>query len=196
MGVAKTGYAGSTVALSPSLSRSALLTPGQVVFPAREALIALLAINHPGIASRFADDLSGLDFASRDIARIIDVLLGALSDPRAETADLKAAIDRAGLSVIGARIEGAVGALGLVGVGPGEAEADAEEVLRQALALHRRARALHKDLKSAEIALGEAATDENLIRLREIQAELAGIDGREAVVEGFGASAGRIHSGL
>jgi len=45
-------------------------------------------------------------------------------------------------------------------------------------------------------ALGEAATDENLIRLREIQAELAGIEGREAVVEGFGISAGRPSSGL
>jgi DNA primase len=184
------------VAPSASLTRSALLTPGQASFPPREALLALVAINHPRLASRYSEELAGLDFASRDIARILNALLGALSDPHAETADLKAAIARAGLGAIEARIETTVGNLGLVGVGAGEAEGDAEEVLRQALALHRRARALHKDLKSAEIALGEAATDENLIRLREIQAELAGIDGREAVVEGFGATTGRSHSGL
>ena len=195
-GVAKAGFIGSPVALSASLSRSALFAPGRVVFPAREALIALIAINHPALADRYSEELAGLDLVSRDIAKVVDVLLGALTDPRAETADLKAAIERAGLSAIGQRIEAAVGQLGLVGVGPAEAETDAEEVLRQALALHRRARALHKDLKSAEIALAEAASDENLIRLREIQAELAGIDGREAVVEGFGATAGRTHSGL
>jgi DNA primase len=81
-------------------------------------------------------------------------------------------------------------------VRPDAEERDAEEVLKQALALHRRARALHKELRSAELALGEDATDENLNRLREIQAELSGIEGREAMIEGFGLSVGRQSTGL
>ena len=40
--------------------------------------------------------------------------------------------------------------------------------------------------KSAELALGEDANEHNLAKLREIQAELSGIEGREAAVEGFG----------
>jgi DNA primase len=57
--------------------------------------------------------------------------------------------------------------------------------------LHRRARALHKELKSAETALGQNATEQNLDRLREIQAELAALEGREAALEGFGLMSGR-----
>lgn len=192
----RAGYAAMPLSLSPSLARSGLLTPGSVPFPAREALIALIGLNHPGVAARFAEDLAALDLSSREIGRFLEVILGALADPRAEAADLRAAVDRSGLAAVTHRIEAAAGQLGLIGVSRDSAEGDAEEVLRQALALHRRARALHRELKSAEIALGEAATDENLIRLREIQAELAGIDGREAVVEGFGSTAGRNHSGL
>ncbi|NDA47704.1 MAG: DNA primase, partial [Alphaproteobacteria bacterium] len=71
------------------------------------------------------------------------------------------------------------------------AEIDAEGALRQALALHRRARALHKELKSVEMALAEDPSEDNLARLREIQAELTTLDGREATLEGFGIMSGR-----
>ena len=62
------------------------------------------------------------------------------------------------------------------------AELDAEEALRQALALHRRSRALHKDLKSAEKELAEDPSDENLARMREIQAEIATLRGNSLTI--------------
>ena len=57
--------------------------------------------------------------------------------------------------------------------------------------MHRRARTLNKELKSAEMALALDDSEENLARLREIQRELQGVEGREAAIEGFGASFGR-----
>jgi DNA primase len=71
---------------------------------------------------------------------------------------------------------------------------EVEIALRQALALHQRSRSLHKELKSAEIALAETSSEESFAHLREIQTELAGLEGREAAAEGFGASQGSIGS--
>jgi DNA primase len=76
-------------------------------------------------------------------------------------------------------------------VRPEGAEEDAETSLKQCLALHRRARALNKELKLAEFALGQEVNEENFARLREIKLELAALDGREAALEGFGLMSGR-----
>jgi DNA primase len=69
--------------------------------------------------------------------------------------------------------------------------ADAEEVLKQALSLHRRARALRLELQLAELALGKDSSEANLGRLKDIQAQLSALGGIEAAVEGFGAQSGR-----
>ena len=71
------------------------------------------------------------------------------------------------------------------------AETDAGEVLKQALTLHRRARALHKELQLAELALGKDSSEANLGRLKDIQAQLTALGGIEAAVEGFGVQSGR-----
>jgi DNA primase len=184
------------VAPSASLARSALLSRGRVAFFPREALIAVLALNHPSLAARYVEDLAGLDFAGRDMPRLMGLILDRLSDPAVGTAQIASAIDGEGLGALRRQIEESAACAGPWPVRPEAAETDAEEVLRQALALHRRARALHRELKSAEIALAEAATEANLNRLREIQAELSGIEGREAAVEGYGISSGRERAGL
>ena len=63
--------------------------------------------------------------------------------------------------------------------------------LKQALSLHRRARALHKELQLAELALGKDFTEANLGRLKDIQTQLSALGGIEAAMEGFGAQSGR-----
>jgi DNA primase len=166
------------------------------VISQREALITLIAVNHPGLAASFAEDLAGVDFASRELGRLLDCVLGRLSDPYIDAPGMRAAVGNAGLGELLGRVERAAGQSTAWCVRPDAEERDAEEVLKQALALHRRARALHKELRSAELALGSDTTDENLNRLREIQAELSGIEGREAMIEGFGLSVGRQSTGL
>ena len=185
------GYLEQSVPASPSLTRSSLFASGRAVISQREALITLIAVNHPRLTAIYAEDLAGLDFANRDLVHLVDSVLGRLSDPYIDAPAVRAAIEKAGQAELLGRVERAAGQSTAWCVRPDAEERDAEEVLKQALALHRRARALHKELRSAELALGEDATDENLNRLREIQAELSGIDGREAMIEGFGLSVGR-----
>ncbi len=190
------GYLDQALPLSQSLARSPLFAAGRTVISPREALIALIAVNHPGLAARYAEDLVGADFASRELVGLLDCVLGRLSDPYIDAPAVRAAISNVGLADLLSRVERAAGQSTAWCVLPDAEERDAEEVLKQALALHRRARALHKELRSAELALGSDTTDENLNRLREIQAELSGIDGREAMIEGFGLSIGRQSTGL
>jgi DNA primase len=190
------GYLDQAVPASPSLARSSLFAAGRAVISQREALITLIAVNHPGLAASYAEDLAGVDFASRELMRLLDCVLGRLSDPYIDAPGMRAAVGNAGLGELLGRVERAAGQSTAWCVRPDAEERDAEEVLKQALALHRRARALHKELRSAELALGLDTTDENLNRLREIQAELSGIEGREAMVEGFGLSIGRQSTGL
>ena len=187
----RAGFANTPVPPSQSLVNSALLSRGRVNFPPREALIVLLLLNHPMLGSRFVEEIAGLEFVGKELADLRDAILARLSvDPEPDRFDLRAAVDRAGHETARRRVE----AMELIAsqkcIRPDAAESDAEEVLRQALALHHRARALHKDLKSAEFALAQDASDEALARLRDIQGELASIEGREAVVEGFGMSSG------
>ena len=190
------GYVDQAVPASPSLARSSLFAAGRAVISQREALITLIAVNHPGLAASFAEDLAGVDFASRELVRLLDCVLGRLSDPYIDAPGMRVAVGNAGLGELLGRVERAAGQSTAWCVRPDAEERDAEEVLKQALALHRRARALHKELRSAELALGSDTTDENLNRLREIQAELSGIEGREAMIEGFGLSVGRQSTGL
>jgi len=69
--------------------------------------------------------------------------------------------------------------------------ADAEFVLKQALGLQRRAWALNRELKLAELALAEEPTEQNFARLRDIKSNLADLAHAEAANESFGAGSGR-----
>ena len=72
---------------------------------------------------------------------------------------------------------------------------DAEHALRQTLALHRKARALNRELKLAEKALAIDAdpeiNEQNFGRLRDIKENLADLANAEAAIEGFGELSGR-----
>jgi DNA primase len=57
--------------------------------------------------------------------------------------------------------------------------------------LHRRFGALHTELQKAEAALAREASEHNLARSRDIQAQLSVLEGTEAVIERFGEASGR-----
>jgi DNA primase len=72
---------------------------------------------------------------------------------------------------------------------------DADQVLRQTLALHRKARALNRELNLAEKALAIEAdpeiNEQNFGMLRDIKENLADLANAEAAIEGFGDLSGR-----
>jgi DNA primase len=190
--------------VSISLASSPLFRTGKSSLSPREGLILLLLLNHPGLISRYVEELADVVFSSEDAAALRDAMIAASEacfgraangdDPAAPSADapgLRAILENEGFAEILQKLA-ATAAHGSHWYAKSEAaEADAEEVLKQALSLHRRAKALHKELQLAELALGKDSSETNLGRLKDIQAQLSALGGIEAAMEGFGAQSGR-----
>ena len=171
------------VALEPLPDQKALA--GKPKDTPREIAIMAIAINHPDLLARYAEEIAGLEFSNKGLASFRDRLLDLAAEPSAEA--LAEALAAAGAAGERDRV------LALAAKTPDwrrlrrEApETDVEQVLRQSLALHRKAGALNRELKLAEKALAEDFNEQNFARLRDIRENLANLAGAEAVVEGFG----------
>jgi DNA primase len=163
---------------------------GRIGMPMREALILLVLLNHPTLIGAHAEDLAHLDLASPDARRICDVLLRH-ADDIGDPEELATMLDAAGFEPMRRRLLGLTALSALWSVRSDASDADAEATLKQALVLHRRSGALHTELQKAEVALAQEASEHNLARLRDIQAQLSALEGTEAVIEGFGEASGR-----
>jgi len=188
--------------VSQNLARSPLLRQDKAGLPPREALILLILLNHPGLLERYVEAVAEIEFSGPDAAALRDALLaitGGTPNLDAQNLDaanlnepsLRAAAKAAGFAGILARLDALAAHASHWCVKAEAAENDAEEVLKQALTLHHRARALHRELQLAELALGKESSEANLGRLRDIQEQLSALGGTEAAVEGFGALSGR-----
>ena len=182
--------------IGASLARSALFGAGQVKAPPREMLILTVMLNHPEILARRAEELGGLDFSGREHQRLRDCLVALAAEPIAGVSELAEAVDAAGLGELRRKLDAAATISSPWSISPAAAEVDAEQVLRQALTLHRRHHALHQALRTAELAyadetLDDAAREMAFARICDIQGQMAAIDGTEASVEGFGIMSGR-----
>ena len=189
---------GASVApmIGASLARSALFASGRVAAPPREALILTLMLNHPELLARYAEDLAMLEFFGPELVRLRNGLVALAGEPWAGQPELAAAVDALGLGEIRRKLDEGATIPALWCVIPAAAEADAEQVLRQALTLHRRHHALHQALRSAQQAYADEMLDDEqgevaFARVRDIQEQLATLDGTEAMIEGFGIMSGR-----
>ena len=77
------------------------------------------------------------------------------------------------------------------GARSGAAREDVLSTWHQLVALHRQWHSLLRELKDAELALGEQSSEANLVWLRDVKARMAEVDGTEALIEGFGELSGR-----
>ena len=132
-----------------------------------------------------AEEIAALDLASRPARDLRDCLL-ALAAPGASHEDLRSGVESAGLDKIRLRIKSNTAISSLWCVKPDASESDAEAVLRQALGLHRKSRALHKEMQLALGAFNEEPNERNLARLVDIRSQLSTLEGAEAALEGFG----------
>jgi DNA primase len=187
--------------VSQSLAKSPLFGPGKPRLPPRDGLILLLLLNHPGLIGRHIEDLAEIAFSSPEAGALRDALLSsaagahlpaqARDEPSPDAPRLRAAVEGQGFGSILQQLDGMAAHASHWYAKAGAADADADEVLKQALSLHRRARRLHRELQLAELALGKDSSEANLGRLKDIQAQLSALGGIEAAVEGFGAQSGR-----
>jgi DNA primase len=183
--------------LSPRMSASSIVRGGRSAFPPREALILFALINHPWLLENHAEELAELEFNYPDADRLRRAILEAVADHEAvDTHALRTAIDKRNLGTLLARLEAP---LSHGADWPARADAAPEDVRpwwTHVVTLHRKSRSLNKELKDAERALAEDASDANLYWLRDVQGRLSALEGAEATIEGFGALSGRKVRGL
>jgi DNA primase len=165
--------------------------------PAREIMILAIALNHPALIGNYCEELAATEFFGAGVSASRDALIAAPADALLSPAALAEWLKGAGHGTACERI------LGLAAkmpnwwcIRPEAAPSDADLVLRQSLALHRRAGALHRDLKLAERLLATEPNDLNLARLLDIKANLADLGDAEAAIDGFGDQSGRLSSAI
>jgi len=180
------------VVVSQQLASSPVHRGHRTAVPRREALILLAALNYPWLLHDHLEELASLEFRHADAERLKSALIdiaahAAMLDAEALKAELAArnlteAMQRIALSITTPSVWGA------------RPEAAPDDVLvtwTQLVALHRQWHSLTRELKDAEQALGQDASEANYLRLRDVKARLARMEGTEALIEGFGASSGR-----
>ena len=180
----------------------------RTAIPRREALILQAAINHPWLLHDHLEELAETEFRHADTrklkAALIDVLAHRFGHEGGQEAghdashrievdrvELLAELTRTGFAELLGRIERTITTPSVWGA---RAEAAAGDVLltwKQLLALHRQWHSLTRELKDAELALGQDNSEANYVRLRDVKSRLSTIDGTEALIEGFGDQSGR-----
>jgi DNA primase len=177
---------------SSYLATSALARGVRTVLPTREALILLAVVNNPWLLETHAEDLAALEFRHPDGDRLRRAILDAAACHVPLTpSSLRAAISERDLGAVLARVEGSITHPSDWPAREGAAEEDVNLWWTHVVSLHHKSRTLHKELKDAELALGDAPSEENLAWLRDVQARLAGLEGAEALIDGFGGASGR-----
>jgi DNA primase len=162
-------------------------------FSLRDCSIVMTIINHPSVLDEFFEELSDIQFESADLNRLLRAIIGVYGENHSTDSTglrehcialgLQETIEKAERTVRGSREWTASNRA---------ATDDARAAFLQAIHLHRSARTLHRELKAAEAAFANDATEENYRHLVEIQAQFRDVQAPEALIEGFGVSSGRV----
>ena len=186
------GKAAPYVVVSNQMAASALLRGPRSSVPLREALILQAALNHPWLLHDHLEELASLEFRHVEAEKLKGALIDIAAHAAAAAPEaVRAELENRGLTETAARIAASITSASVWGAGPDAAPEDVLVTWAQLVALHRQWNSLVKELKDAEQALGQDASEANYLRLRDVQARLARMDGTEALIEGFGASSGR-----
>src|SRR6266487_1894291 len=159
--------------------------------PPREALILLAVVNHPWLLEAHAEELAEIELRHSDADRLRRAVLDIIGASVHDSDTMRAALAALDLGGVLARVEKAITHGSDWPARSGAPPEDVAAFWTHVLTLHRRTRTLHKELKSAEQALGSEPNEENFLWLRDVQERLAAVEGTEALIEGFGASSGR-----
>jgi DNA primase len=183
-------YASLPLSVGADLARSPFLRTKAPDLSAREALIFLILINHPGLLDPYGEAFIELDLGHAEAVAVRNRMLDLWAHGPLPADELRAGLAAAGFDAFLCRLSASAHAVLWI-VSPEAADSDAEEALKQALALHHKMRALNSELHSAQVALAQDASEVNLARLLDIREQLSALTGTEAMIEGFGAASGR-----
>jgi DNA primase len=180
------------VVVSQQLANSPVHRGYRTAIPRREALILQAALNHPWLLHDHLEELASLEFRHADAERLKAALIDiAAHAATLDAAALRAELESRNLSQVLERVSSAITTGSVWAAQEGAAPDDVLVTWSQLIGLHRQWHSLLKELKDAEQALGEDASEANYLRLRDVKARLEKMEGLEALIEGFGASSGR-----
>ncbi|WP_315763101.1 MULTISPECIES: DNA primase [unclassified Bradyrhizobium] len=185
-------------AASPQLAASPLMRGQRSAISRREALILLCLVNHPWLLHDHLEEAAALELPHMEAHKLRAAIIAAFAhdhhhspDPEEQAEKMRADLDAAGFLQILQRVERAITTAAVWAVGPGAAREDVLSTWHQLVALHRQWHTLFRELKDAELALGDDPSDANLGWLKDVKARMAEMDGTEALIEGFGELSGR-----
>ncbi|MCA1442915.1 DNA primase [Ensifer sp. IC4062] len=193
--------AAGPTAISDRLARSSLVSGQQAVPLLRESVLALTIVNHPQLLFDEYDEISTIEFDHRDLQRCWAMVLNAAaaSGPRLTREILIEQLETEGFGALIGALDQQVRYARLWTATVAAAPEDAREGYLQALALHRRSKALHWQRRELERELAHATEEGDLqvvpqlLRtLQEVQLEVTRLENQEAIIEGFGVLSGRV----
>jgi DNA primase len=158
----------------------------------REALMIYCLLNHPALLEDYAEEFAAVEFAARDLDRLRREILEIAA--RASPLDkgrLRTELDKTGAGDDLDRLLRGLGAHKDWFCEPEAADRDAETGWLHMVALHRKSMTLQQQLKSAEQALADDASEENFAILLDVRHQLDTIEGTEVTVQGFGDASDR-----
>ncbi len=183
---------------SPQLATSPIMRGQRSAISRREALILQSLINHPWLLHDHLEEVAALELAHPEANKLRAGIIAAFardhhhsSEPSEQSEKMRADLAAGGFSQLLQRVELGITTSAVWGAQPGAAPEDVLSTWRQLVSLHRQWHSLLRELKDAERALGDEASEANLGWLRDVKARLAEVDGTEALIEGFGESSGR-----
>jgi len=109
---------------------------------------------------------------------------------------MRSDIEKGGFSQLLQRVENGITNAAVWGAREGAARDDVLATWHQLVTLHRQYHSLLRELKDAELALGEDPSEANLAWLRDVKARIGEVDGTEALIEGFGELSGRFQKSV
>ncbi len=190
-------------AASPQLAASPIMRGQRSAISRREALILQSLINHPWLLHDHLEEVAALELDHPEAHKLRAGIISAFAndhhqspEPAEQAEKMRADLAAGGFSQSLQRVERAITTSAVWGAQAGAAREDVLSTWRQLVSLHRQWHSLLRELKDAESALGDEASEANLAWLRDVKARMAEVDGTEALIEGFGELSGRFQRGV
>ncbi|MDN4983694.1 DNA primase [Bradyrhizobium arachidis] len=190
-------------AASPQLAASPIMRGQRSAISRREALILQCLINHPWLLHDHLEEVAALELAHPEAHKLRAAIIAAFAndhhhspDPEEQAEKMRSDLEKSGFSQVLQRVEGGITTAAVWGAREGAARDDVLATWHQLVALHRQWHSLLRELKDAELALGEDSSEANLAWLRDVKARIGEVDGTEALIEGFGELSGRFQKSV
>ncbi len=147
----------------------------------REALILQSLINHPWLLHDHLEEVAALELAHPEAHKLRAGIIAAFAndhhhspEPAEQAEKMRADLEAGGFSQFLQRVERAITTAAVWGAQARAAREDVLSTWHQLVSLHRQWHSLLRELKDAELALGDEASEANLAWLRDVKAQDGG----------------------